>query len=89
MVMSKRLYSQPGEFAKANITPYYGCTPLFNGGFMNRKYLVANSLMWAAAIVASAELGAPTMLTVILLPSLAAMSWLAALPVFVRDKNCD
>lgn len=56
---------------------------------MNRKYIVANSLIWAAAIIASAELGAPTMLTLILLPSLAAMSWLAALPVAAKRGRGD
>lgn len=55
--------------------------------FMNRTYIVANSLIWAAAIIASAQLGAPTMLTLVLLPSLATMSWLAALPAAAKRSG--
>lgn len=44
---------------------------------MNRKHLLANALLWAAAILASAVVGAPTFLSLILLPCLAAASLLA------------
>jgi len=37
---------------------------------MKRELLIANSLLWAAAIIASALLKAPAFLTVILLPNL-------------------
>jgi hypothetical protein len=37
---------------------------------MKRQLVVANSLLWAAAIIASALLKAPAMLTLILLPNL-------------------
>jgi hypothetical protein len=47
---------------------------------MNRRYLIANSILWATAIIASAVLRAPASLTLVLLPCLAACSWLAALP---------
>jgi hypothetical protein len=55
---------------------------------MNRKYIVTNSILWATAIVASAILGAPTFLSLVLLPSLAAISWLAALPNSAQS-SCD
>ena len=48
------------------------------GAPMNRKFIIANSILWAAAIIASAILGAPVSLTTVLLPSLAACSLLAA-----------
>ncbi|MEQ1516898.1 MAG: hypothetical protein ABL931_10465 [Usitatibacteraceae bacterium] len=43
---------------------------------MNRKPHIANSLLWAVAIIASALVGAPPLLSLILLPALAAMSLL-------------
>ena len=39
---------------------------------MNQKHYLANAILWASAIVASAILGAPTFLTLGLLPVLAA-----------------
>ena len=47
---------------------------------MNRTCTVANGILWAAAIIASALLRAPTFLTLVLLPALATCSWLAAWP---------
>jgi hypothetical protein len=41
---------------------------------MNRQRHLANPILWAVAIIASALLGAPTVLCVILLPSLAMLS---------------
>ena len=43
---------------------------------MNRKRLIVNGILWAAAIIASAILGAPTVLSVLLLPALAIVSLL-------------
>jgi hypothetical protein len=37
---------------------------------MKRQLAIANSLLWAAAIIASALLKAPALLTLILLPNL-------------------
>lgn len=54
---------------------------------MNRKYILANSILWATAIIASAIVGAPTVLTLILLPALATASWLASLPRYSAN-NC-
>jgi hypothetical protein len=45
---------------------------------LGRGYLIANAVLWAAAIIASAILGAPRLLTFILLPALAAISLLLA-----------
>jgi hypothetical protein len=45
---------------------------------MNRKYLIANAVLWAAAIVASAAVGAPTVLSIVLLPVLGIVSLLLA-----------
>ncbi len=41
---------------------------------MTRDHLIGNAILWASAIIASAILHAPTTLTLILLPSLAAAS---------------
>jgi hypothetical protein len=41
---------------------------------MNRKYLIANAVLWAAAIIASAVVDAPTVLSTVLLPALAVVS---------------
>jgi len=41
---------------------------------MNRKHLIINGILWAAAIIASAIVGAPTALSVVLLPALAIVS---------------
>ena len=45
---------------------------------MNRREVIANSILWAAAILASAILHAPTFLTLVLLPTLATGSLLLA-----------
>ena len=41
---------------------------------MNRKHLIVNGILWAAAIIASAIVGAPTVLSIVLLPALAIVS---------------
>ena len=41
---------------------------------MDKKYFVANGILWAAAILASALLKAPLVLSIILLPALAVCS---------------
>ncbi len=43
---------------------------------MNRKYIIANSVLWAAAIIAAAAVGAPAVLSIVLLPALASVSLL-------------
>jgi hypothetical protein len=45
---------------------------------MGRQYLIANAVPWAAAIIASALVGAPTVLSLVVLPTLAAVSLLLA-----------
>lgn len=45
---------------------------------MNRKYIIANAGLWAAAIIASAVVGAPTVLSIVLLPALGIVSLLLA-----------
>lgn len=47
---------------------------------MNRQIYLANAVLWATAIVASAMLGAPTMLTLLVLPSLATCALVVARP---------
>ena len=47
---------------------------------MNRNYFIANAVLWAAAIVASAVVGAPSVLSTILLPALAVCSLLLTRP---------
>jgi hypothetical protein len=46
---------------------------------MSRAYQIANAVLWAAAIIASALVRAPTVLSLIVLPSLAVVSLLLAL----------
>lgn len=43
---------------------------------MHRNYLIANALLWAIAMIASAIVGAPTFLSAGLLPVLATTSLL-------------
>jgi len=45
---------------------------------MDRSNQIANAVLWASAIVASAVVGAPAVLSVVLLPALAAISLLVA-----------
>jgi hypothetical protein len=45
---------------------------------MKSQYIIANAILWAAAIIASAIVGAPSALTVIFLPALAVTSILIA-----------
>jgi hypothetical protein len=47
---------------------------------MNRKHYLANAIAWASAIVASAILGAPTVLTLVLLPTLATCALVVTRP---------
>lgn len=47
---------------------------------MSRDAFLANAILWAAAIVASAAVGAPAGLSTILLPALAAGSLLVTRP---------
>ncbi len=45
---------------------------------MNRRYLITNAFLWAAAIIASAIVGAPAVLSAVLLPGLASCSLLVS-----------
>lgn len=45
---------------------------------MNRNTVLANSILWATAVVASAIAGAPDSLTLVMLPALAFASLLLA-----------
>lgn len=47
---------------------------------MSRKHYIGNAILWAAAIIASALLGAPPVFTTILLPSLATCALLITRP---------
>jgi hypothetical protein len=47
---------------------------------MNLNNRIAHAVLWAAAIIASAVTGAPAVLSVILLPALAAISLLVVAP---------
>jgi len=52
---------------------------------VNRNHLIANAILWAAAILASALVGAPSVLSVLLLPTLALASLLFMGP---RYRKC-
>ena len=47
---------------------------------MNRKHFVSNAILWAAAILASAIVGAPPVFSTVLLPALATSALLATRP---------
>ena len=47
---------------------------------MYRKHFIANAILWACAIIASAILNAPFALTVIILPVLAVCSLFVSRP---------
>lgn len=52
---------------------------------MSRMLIVSNAVLWAGAIFASAILGAPPILTAVLLPALAAC---ALITLAERDRRC-
>jgi hypothetical protein len=52
---------------------------------VNRNHLIANAILWAAAILASALVGAPSVLSALLLPTLAIASLLFMGP---RLRKC-
>jgi hypothetical protein len=54
---------------------------------MRRNRFLANSILWAAAIVASAAAGAPPFVSTVLLPGLAASSLLVTRPE-PRTASC-
>ena len=47
---------------------------------MSRKLVISNAILWAAAILTSALVGAPPILTTILLPSLAVSALMVTRP---------
>ena len=47
---------------------------------MRKRYVLANALLWAAAILAAAVLKAPNFLSLVLLPMLATLSLLTVGP---------
>jgi len=53
---------------------------------VNHKETVANLILWAGAIVASAWVGAPAVLSLIVLPALATGSLLVAPTCRQRDR---
>lgn len=55
---------------------------------MHQKYIIANAVLWAAAIIASASFGAPALLSVIVLPTLAVASLLTTTPR-LRAVKCQ
>jgi hypothetical protein len=47
---------------------------------VSRKHFIANAILWAVAIIASAAVGAPRFLSGVLLPALAAAALLVTWP---------
>ena len=56
---------------------------------MSRSYTIANAILWASAIIASAVLGAPSSVSLLLLPALATGSWLLTLRASASDRPCE
>lgn len=48
---------------------------------MTRKHFTSNAILWAAAILSSALVGAPPVFSLVLLPALATSALLATRPV--------
>ena len=55
---------------------------------MSRTRFISNALLWASAIIASAIVGAPVVLSTILLPVLATCALLMTWPG-ARTTECD
>lgn len=55
---------------------------------MNRKPFIANAILWAAAIIAAAIVGAPPFFSAVLLPGLAASALVATWPKS-RTTRCN
>lgn len=55
---------------------------------MSRKHFHSNAILWAAAILTSALVGAPPVFTTVLLPSLAVSALLATRPT-TRAAGCQ
>jgi hypothetical protein len=60
---------------------------LHRGDVVSRTQLVANAILWGAAILASALLGAPRFLTLVLLPSLGTVALIVSRRESVRDAT--
>jgi hypothetical protein len=56
--------------------------------FMHKRYLIANAVLWAAAILASAVIHAPVVFSIIILPTLAFTS-LVILRPRSNDSDCQ
>jgi hypothetical protein len=54
---------------------------------MSKRYVLANAMLWAAAMLAAAALKAPHFFTVILLPLLATSSRFAARPDICLNRS--
>lgn len=54
---------------------------------MKQKYVLAIAILWAVAIIASAVTGMSTFFSLILLPSLAAVSLLIVRPRLCLTRN--
>ena len=54
---------------------------------MKKKQFIGNTILWASAIIASAIVGAPSYLSGVLLPSLAAMALLVTWPRSAREAR--
>lgn len=55
---------------------------------MSKQRVLAHAAVWAAAIIASAGLGAPSALSLSLLPAFAAMSLLTMTPGASPNRSC-
>ncbi len=55
---------------------------------MNRRHFVANAILWAAAIIASAIVGAPHYFSGVLLPLLAGSAMLVTWPKSEAASRC-
>ena len=56
--------------------------------FMHKRYLIANAVLWAAAILASAAIHAPVVFSIIILPTLAFASLVIIRPK-AKDSDCQ
>jgi hypothetical protein len=60
----------------------------YGNTFMHKRYLIANAVLWAAAILASAVIHAPVVFSIIILPTLAFASLVIIRPTS-KDSDCQ
>lgn len=87
--MAARRIGMPGEISNEfDKTSIRSARATDGNTFMHKRYLLANAVLWAAAILASAVVHAPVVFSIIILPALAFTSLVIISPKS-RDSDCQ